>query len=151
MGVLVHPSYQDEKVNGVAVSFDLMAGRLNYYYVNSQVGEDLVTNPDPLSAPEEVLLDNFGSTILLGVSNQVAPGQRVMSDSQLRLLYDHLFAIHHHFENLYEPESDEPFAMEIEFKITSDNVLAIKQARPWVFGGSGGGGGSSGSDGSGGK
>ena len=31
------------------------------------------------------------------------------------------------------PGSSEPFAMEIEFKITSENILAIKQARPWVF------------------
>ena len=159
MGVLVHPSYQDEKVNGVAVSFDLIAGRFDYYYVNSQAGEDLVTNPDALSVPEEVLLDIYGSAILLGASNQVAPGQRLMSDDQLLLLHDHLFVIHHRFENLYEPESDEPFAMEIEFKITSANTLAIKQARPWVFsagngggsaGGSTGGGGSSGGGGSGG-
>ena len=134
MGVLVHPSYQDEKVNGVAVSFDLIAGRFNYYYVNSQIGEDLVTNPDALSVPEEVLLDIYGYAILLGASNQVAPGQRLMSNDQLRLLHDRLFDIHHHFEDLYEPESGEPFAMEIEFKITSENILAIKQARPWVFG-----------------
>ena len=124
MGVLVHPSYQDEKVNGVAVSFDLIAGRFDYYYVNSQIGEDLVTNPDALSVPEEVLLDIYGNAILLGASNQVAPGQRLMSNDQLRLLHDHLFVIHHHFENLYEPESAEPFAMEIEFKITSDDILA---------------------------
>ena len=133
MGVLVHPSYQDEKVNGVAVSFDLIAGRFDYYYVNSQVGEDLVTNPDALSVPEEVLLDIYGSAILLGASNQVAPGQRLMSDDQLLLLHDHLFVIHHHFEKLYKPAAAEPFAMEIEFKITSANLLAIKQARPWVF------------------
>ena len=42
--------------------------------------------------------------------------------------------IHDHFEDLYNPGPDEPFAMEIEFKITSDDVLSIKQARPWVFG-----------------
>ena len=45
-----------------------------------------------------------------------------------------LEVIHDHFEGLYEPGPVEPFAMEIEFKITSENRLANKQARPWVFG-----------------
>ena len=58
-----------------------------------------------------------------------------MSDAQLTQLRQHLTVIHDHFKGLYNPAADEPFAMEIEFKITSDNVLAIKQARPWVFGG----------------
>ena len=41
--------------------------------------------------------------------------------------------IHGKFAELYAIESGEQFAMEIEFKITSDNILAIKQARLWVF------------------
>ena len=120
MGILVHPSYQDEKVNGVAVSFDLIAGRFDYYYVNSQVGEDLVTNPEAHSVPEELLLRPDGSSTVIATSNQVAPGQLLMTDAQLRQLRDHLFAIHHHFENLYQPAADDPFAIEIEFKITSE-------------------------------
>ena len=57
-----------------------------------------------------------------------------MSYTQLRHLRDYLTVIHDHFKGLYNPGSGEPFAMEIEFKITSEDVLAIKQARPWVFG-----------------
>ena len=56
-----------------------------------------------------------------------------MTDAQLLQLRRHLDVIHEHFEGLYNPGPDELFAMEIEFKITSDNILAIKQARPWVF------------------
>ena len=140
MGVLVHPNYSDELANGVAVSFDptLGGGNLNRdsrYYVNTQVGEDLVTNPEANSIPEELLLyrDIAATYTVLRTSNQVPPGRLLLSDAQLEQLRGHLTAIHDHFKSLYDPGSDEPFAMEIEFKITSDDFLAIKQARPWVF------------------
>ena len=81
MGVLVHPSYQDEKVNGVAVSFDPAYGSNGTYYVNSQVGEDLVTNPETLSVPEELLLKQDGTHTVLSYSNQAEePGQLLMTD-----------------------------------------------------------------------
>ena len=135
MGVLVHPNYSDELVNGVAVSFDPFYGRDGSYYVNSQVGEDLVTNPEAHSVPEEIRLNPGGGYTVLATSNQAPPGQLLMSGDQLDQLRDHLAVIHDHFERLYNPTPGEPFAMEIEFKITSENILAIKQARPWVFGG----------------
>ena len=155
MGVLVHPNYSDELANGVAVSFDPIYGRDEYYYVNTQLGEDLVTNPEAHSVPEELLLRSLGNYTILATSNLVEPGQLLMSDDQLRQLRAHLEVIHDHFAGLYNPAPDDPFAMEIEFKITSENVLAIKQARPWVFSGAGAaaantGSGSGGAGGSGG-
>ena len=137
MGVLVHPSYQDELVNGVAVSFDPATDREGYYYVNSQVGEDLVTNPEALSVPEEILIRSFGIMQVLATSNLVNPGELLMSKDQMVQLHTRLEVIHDHLEGLYNPAANEPFAIEIEFKITSENKLAIKQARPWVFSGAG--------------
>ncbi len=134
MGVLVHPNYSDELANGVAVSFDPIYETDGSYYVNTQLGEDLVTNPDAHSVPEEILLDLSGSYTTLVTSNQAPRGQLLMSDAQIDQLRRHIQDIHDHFEDLYNPGPDEPFAMEIEFKITSDDVLSIKQARPWVFG-----------------
>ena len=133
MGVLVHPNYTDEMVNGVAVSDDTLYGRDGKYYINSQVGEDLVTNPGAHSIPEEILLDKDGTYEVIITSNQVPAGQLLMTVAQLQQLRRHLGVVHTHFKGLYNPATDESFAMEIEFKITSENILAIKQARPWVF------------------
>ena len=133
MGVLVHPNYSDELANGVAVSHDPFSSRAGAYYVNTQVGEDLVTNPEALSVPEELLLLSGGSYEVIVYSNQLALAQLLMSDAQLAQLRGHLATIHSSFKALYAPAVGERFAMEIEFKITSDDVLAIKQARPWVF------------------
>ena len=132
MGVLVHPNYTGELANGVAVSFDPIYGLDGKYYVNTQTGEDLVTNPEAHSAPEEILLGEYGYDVL-ATSNQAPPGQLLMSDDQMTQLYDRLTVVHEKFEELYSPAPGERFAMEIEFKITSDDILAVKQARPWVF------------------
>ena len=133
MGVLVHPNYSDELANGVAVSFDPFGRGDGSYYVNTQLGEDLVTNPEAHSVPEEMLLHPDGTYTVTARSNQVPAGQLLMSDAQLDQLRRHLETVHDEFADLYGIGSGAEFAMEIEFKITSENVLAIKQARPWVF------------------
>ena len=133
MAVLTHPNYSEELANGVAVSFDPVNGDPDAYYVNVQVGEDLVTNPLALSVPEEILLRRDGEATILASSNQAAEGDQIMSSDHLAQLREYLTVIHEHFRSLYNPGSGEPFAIEVEFKITSDNILAIKQARPWIF------------------
>ena len=132
MAVLTHPNYSQELANGVAVSFDPVNGDADAYYVNVQVGEDLITNPLALSVPEEVLLRGDGDTIFLASSNQATEGKQIMSSDHLAQLREHLATIHEDFKALYNPGLGEPFAIEVEFKISSDKILAIKQARPWI-------------------
>ena len=133
MGVLVHPNYSDEPVNGVAVSYDPITFQDDFYYVNSQKGEDLVTNPEAHSQPEQLLLGTGGEAKILSRSNLVTSNKLLMSAAQMRQLRSNLETIHNHFRTLYGIEDGEDFAIEIEFKITAANKLAIKQARPWIF------------------
>ena len=133
MGVLVHPNYSLEKANGVAVSFDPVTNRAGAYYVNTQLGEDLITNPEAHSRPEEILLLPGGRHEVLVRSNLAEPGKLLMSAAQLTQLRSHLEVIHKKFSELYGAAEGVPFAMDIEFKITSLGKLSIKQARPWVF------------------
>ncbi|MCQ3804015.1 MAG: Ig-like domain-containing protein, partial [Acidimicrobiia bacterium] len=133
MGVLVHPNYSLEKANGVAISFDPVTNRDGAYYVNTQLGEDLITNPEAHSRPEEILLLPGGRQEVLARSNLAEPGKLLMSDAQMKQLRSHLEVIHKKFSELYGAAEGEPFAMDIEFKITSLGKLSIKQARPWVF------------------
>ena len=133
MGVLVHPNYSDETVNGVAVSYDPITFQDNAYYVNSQMGEDLVTNPEAYSQPEQLLLDSAGAATVMSRSNLIDSNQLLMTDAQMRQLRSNLETIHDHFKTLYAVQDGDDYAIEIEFKITAEDQLAIKQARPWIF------------------
>ncbi len=139
MGILVHPNYDDEAANGVAVSDDIVyevtgvnPGRT--YYINVQVGEDLVTNPNDESIPEELLLNSVLplNDRLINSSNRTN-GEILLTSEFKTDLRDYMNRIHNGFRELYAVEAGQQFAMEIEFKITYDGVLAIKQARPWVY------------------
>ena len=134
MGVLVHPNFANELANGVAVTDDVVYQTIGNYYLNTQVGEDLVTNPEQQSIPEEVLMDWWDSTNyrVVETSNRTEDNKRILTDAYLHELSRYLMVIHNKFSQLYGPAGQTAdFAMEIEFKITNEGKLSIKQARPW--------------------
>ena len=136
MGVLVHPSYKDEKANGVAVTDDILYQTTGNYYLNTQTGEDLVTNPDDESVPEEGLLDWFDTSKyqVMRSSNRAEADKPLLAENHMEQLRKHLARIHARFAKLYGKDPDAvDFAMEIEFKVSANDQLVIKQARPWVF------------------
>lgn len=129
MAVLIHPNFEGELANGVAVTEDVLYGSDNSYYANAQHGEDLVTNPEAASAPEELLIAQRqadGFRLLKPASSNTV----VLIDSEIDQLRDALGVIDAGFTQLYQPAADQPFAMEVEFKITHGQRLVIKQARP---------------------
>jgi hypothetical protein len=135
MGVLCHPNFEDEKVNGVGVSADPVYNTDSTFYLNSQLGEELITNPGS-TFPEELLVkrypDGSNNYSVIQYSSLLDTDSLLMSDLQLDLLRQHLSVIHDRFAVLYHAENNSTFAMDIEYKIDSNNRLVIKQARPWV-------------------
>ena len=132
----VHPNFRNEQANGVAVARNIFDPTWEGYYVNSQIGEDLVTNPELNSTPEELLAadllgDEPYEIQYIRLSNQLPAGETVLTKAQVLELVDALKQLNSQFRFLYRPVPSD-FAMEVEFKITEEGNLVIKQARPWV-------------------
>jgi phosphoenolpyruvate synthase/pyruvate phosphate dikinase len=137
MGVLVHPNFDDEKANGVAVTKNIYDPNWPGFYVNVQVGEELVTNPTGGATPDEFLISAIGEhgeyeTQFVRHSNQTRGGKPVLTKAQTAELTEAMEKIQAHFKKVYKAEGDAKFAMDIEFKIGTDGHLVIKQARPMV-------------------
>lgn len=132
MGVLVYPHFQGETANGVAVTADPVYRTDDAFYVNTQVGADLVTNPQAKSTPEELLIYGDGNSAVLTHSNRVEPGETVLTEAQIAVIKRILTIIRDRFATLYDVKSGQKFAMEIEFKVLNGG-LAIKQARTWIY------------------
>lgn len=138
MGVMIHPNFDDELSNGVAITKNPYDENWGGFYINVQVGEALVTNPDPGAVPDEFLVMKTAisheeeglETIYIRHSSLVEKGETVMDEEQIHLLAEKLEKIQNHFKNVYR--GGKGFAMDVEFKIDKDGNLVIKQARPWV-------------------
>ncbi len=138
MGILVHPNQDDERANGVAITRNIYDPNWPGFYVNAQVGESLVTNPDPGAVPDEFLISAIGEhleyeTQFIRHSSLVEKGKTVLSAAEVEALVRAMEKIQAHFRVVYKrPESDTSFGMDIEFKIDKNGALIIKQARPFV-------------------
>ena len=140
MGVIVHPNFNDEQANGVAVTKNIIDPNWIGYYVNVQAGESLVTNPDADTFPEEFLVSLLLSDSGAGrynyeiqyvrKSNLRVDDQPILTPEQVFELAGRMQLIQTHFRRLYRGGAR--FGMEIEFKITDHGQLIIKQARPWI-------------------
>lgn len=136
MGVLVHPNFDDEIANGVAVATNLFTTGAPGLTINVQFGEELVTNPGANAVPEEWLATVSGdrewqALRMRSSSLATAENQEVLSFEESVRVADLLQSITVYFKDVTGAVSLR-FAMEIEFKITADGELVIKQARPWV-------------------
>jgi hypothetical protein len=137
MGVLVHPNTDDERANGVAITRNIYDPNWPGFYVNAQLGESLVANPDPGARPEEFLISRIGEhgeyeTQYISRSSLVPTGIAILKVADIGRLVDAMEIIQPHFARLYGHSNDPTFAMDIEWKIRDDLSLQIKQARPTV-------------------
>jgi len=138
MSALLMPATEEEKSNGVVRWGGAIPG-WDTITVNAQVGENLVTNPDGSSTPDQFVVGNYGfngeaEVQYTATTNQPLPrGQdHVMTDAQSKTLFKAMKVIQEHFAKVYGREGDPNFNIECEFKILENGKLLIKQARPWV-------------------
>lgn len=136
MGVLLHRNFDNELSNGVAVTKHIYNPSFPGYYVNVQVGEALVTNPDGGAIPDEfVITDMYPDPYVVQTirRSNLNGGKPVMQKQNLDKLVNAMAYIQYHFLKVYGRDvQDTSFAMDIEFKEDAKGKLVIKQARPWV-------------------
>ena len=133
----MNDSWTSQPASALAVTKNIYDPNWEGFYVNVQVGESLVTNPDPNATPDELLISAIGEnreleTQYIRSSSLTSDGGRVMSDAHLSELTTAMRKIQAHFKQVYGAQADNDFAMDIEFKVDAAGQLVVKQARPWV-------------------
>ncbi len=135
MGILVTPTFLNEGANGVALTGSPIDPNDNHYFVTVQLGEMDVVRPEPGVIPEVDLLtppDAGEFTVdRARPSSLLEPGQFVMQDNELK----ELGAILQSLDQSYQPPASflkELTRLDVEFKVTQDRRILIKQVRPYT-------------------
>ena len=147
MGMLVSPAFPGEKANGVLVTKNIFNAGERAYYINTQIGEESVTNPQPgILSDESLSYFTVGEITPIHLvhdyirHSNIAPSSPILSRAEQEELIQAAYAIDRLFRK-HNGNEDWHFAIDIEFKINEefdprDGVvkrrLFIKQARPYV-------------------
>lgn len=137
MGVLIHRGFPDEEANGVAITTNVLQPDSHGYYLNAQLGELSVVQPETGDLPEQLLYKFYDPPEIVVLGRSTATGGRpVLSSVETHRLACALSAIHARFQDHYRPRlGGEPFAVDVEWKLAGpERALVVKQARPWSRG-----------------
>lgn len=138
MGILVHRSFPDEAVNGVAITKNIYRDNYEGFVVNAQLGDVPVVDPpkgvtcDQFICSPKNLNSSFLNTVEVITFSSLNNKKLIMSESEIELLAEQLDIIKRYFWPRVKnrPFSYEDFGLDVEFKLDKETrQLYIKQVR----------------------
>jgi pyruvate,water dikinase len=140
MGILVHRSFPDEEVNGVAITTNLYRDNYLGFVVNAQLGNENVVDPTNgttcdqfICYPDEKVsgIGRNGGSIDIITYSSLNNGKLVMTDQEIKDLANVLERIKRKYlRKHYTDKSYLNFGLDLEFKLDAKTrELYIKQMR----------------------
>jgi hypothetical protein len=138
MGILVHRSFPNEAVNGVAITKNLYRENYIGFVVNAQIGDISVVDPpkgitcDQFICSPKDINSSFQNTIEVITFSSLNHQKMVMTEKEIENLAEQLDVIKRFFFSKSKTHfsSYESFGLDIEFKLDEKTrQLYIKQAR----------------------
>ncbi len=138
MGILVHRSFPNEAVNGVAITKNLYRENYIGFVVNAQIGDISVVDPpkgitcDQFICSPKDINSSFQNTIEVITFSSLNHQKMVMTEKEIENLAEQLDVIKRFFFSKSKTHfsSYESFGLDIEFKLDEKTRrLYIKQAR----------------------
>jgi hypothetical protein len=140
MGILVHRSFPNEEVNGVAITSNLYREDYLGFVVNAQLGDESVVQPNDSIECDEFICYPDEKTSFYGQTkggvdiinySSLNGGELVMTTEEIQYLANVLEQIKRRYlRTRYIKTSYFNFALDIEFKLDKDTrQLYIKQMR----------------------
>lgn len=141
MGVLVHRSFPNEAVNGVAITKNIYRPGAYGYLVNCQSGNENVVAPSEGNTVEQFICypksigkayEKGGLTELITYSN-LSPDASLLSPDEQQNLADQLDLVKQHFfDKDLRVSIYRDYGLDVEFKIDGESrLLYFKQVRPF--------------------
>ncbi len=139
MGILVHRSFPNEEVNGVAITKNLYRPDSYGFVINVQIGNQSVVKPKKGIISDQFIcypnnrdnIYNNKNTIDIITQSNINENKLVMTDEEIQNLANQHEVIKKYFINLtFTSKSYLEFGLDIEFKLdNTDRELYIKQVR----------------------
>ena len=141
MGILVHRSFPDEEVNGVAISKNIYREKNLGFVVNAQLGDSSVVQPNPAITCDQFICyptqeSGFytqNQTIEIITTSSLNDFNLVMTSDEIYRLANVIQGIKKYFYYRdFTSATFNEYALDFEFKLEKDSrELYIKQVRPF--------------------